>query len=102
MFSLTGMLCRAWKCAAHCVGDQERSVEKPGSQATEENVSDDLTAIRGIGIASQNRLNVAGIKSYAQLASADPEELRKMLGRKGRGAKVEDWIAKARKLAKRA
>ena len=99
MLSLTGMLCRAWKCAAHCAGDQERSAEKPGSQGAEGNISDDLTAIRGIGIVNQNRLNVAGIKSYAQLARADPEELRKILGRLGGGAAFEDWIDQARKLA---
>ncbi len=99
MLSLAGMLCRAWKCAGHCVGDQERSVEKSGSKRTKGNASDDLTAIRGIGIAGQNRLNVAGIKSFAQLARANPEELRKILGRLGRSAKVEDWIDQARKLA---
>lgn len=99
MLSLTGMLCRAWKCAAHCAGDQERSVEKSGSRATEANISDDLTAISGIGIASQNRLNVAGIKSYSQLARVDPEELRKILGRLGGGATFEDCINQARKLA---
>ncbi len=58
----------------------------------------ELTAIRGIGIATQNRLNAAGIQSYAQLACATPGEVRKALGEKGRGAKVEQWIRQARKL----
>ncbi len=59
-----------------------------------------MTAIRGIGIASQNRLYVAGIKSYAQLARASAEEVREILGNQGRVAKVEDWIAQAKELAK--
>ncbi len=36
---------------------------------------DDLTAIRGIGIATQNRLYKAGIKSHGQLARATPEDV---------------------------
>jgi predicted flap endonuclease-1-like 5' DNA nuclease len=56
-----------------------------GSQAaghvrTEDSFPDDLTAIRGIGMASQNRLYKAGIKTYAALASAEPAEVRRMLG----------------------
>jgi len=99
MLSLTGMLCRAWKCAAHCAGDQERSAEKPGSQGTEGNISDDLTAIRGIGIATQNRLYKVGIRSSGQLARATTEDERKILGKSAGGASVEKWIAEAKQLS---
>ncbi len=57
-----------------------------------------LTAIRGIGITMQNRLNRAGIMTYAQLAEAKPEHVREALGKLLRGAKVEAWISRAREL----
>jgi predicted flap endonuclease-1-like 5' DNA nuclease len=60
---------------------------------------DDLTAIRGIGMASQNRLYKAGIKKYADLAGAAPGEVRKSLGNLARGARIEEWITRARQLA---
>ena len=63
--------------------------------------SDDLTAIRGMGIATQNRLYRAGIKSYGQLARATPEDVRKILGKLAGGATVGDWIAQAKQLAKK-
>ncbi len=97
MVSLLGILCRAWKCTLCGPSSRGRDTEK-----TEGNPSDDLTAIQGIGIAIQNRLNTSGIKSYAQLAQASPEDLRAVLGKRASGAKVEDWIAEARKLAKEA
>ncbi len=65
--------------------------------ADEESV-DDLTAIRGIGMATQKRLITSGIKSYTQLARAAPEDVRRALG-DPRVAKVEDWIRQARELA---
>ena len=40
---------------------------------TPKGVVDDLTAILGIGITLQNRLNRAGIMTYADLAEAKPE-----------------------------
>jgi len=60
---------------------------------------DDLTAIRGIGAATQKRLNAAGIRSYAQLAEADPEDVRGALNEQRRNTKVERWISQARELA---
>ena len=56
-------------------------------------VVDDLTAIRGIGITLQNRLNRAGITTYAELAEAKPEQVREALGKLSRGVKVEAWIS---------
>ena len=97
MVSVLGILCRAWKCTPCGSSSRGRDTEK-----TEGNLSDDLTAIQGIGIAIQNRLNTSGIKSYARLAQASPEDLRAALGERASGAKVEDWIAEAQKLAKEA
>lgn len=91
MLTLTGVLCGVCGCAVRAVrGKTAGTAEGPGQPE-----SDDLTAIRGIGIASQNRLYTAGIKTFAQLARATPEELRRILGEIARGAKVEDWIREA-------
>ena len=58
-----------------------------------------MTAIRGIGIATQNRLYRAGIKSYGQLARTSPAEVWEILGKFAGGADVEEWIAEAKQLA---
>ncbi len=58
----------------------------------------DLSAIQGIGITIQNRLNRAGITTYAQLAEAKPEQVGEALGKLSRGARVEAWISHARDL----
>ncbi len=73
--------------------------EDAASEAPEDGPLDDLTAIRGIGAATQNRLNAAGIKSYAQLADADPEDVRRALNEQRQSTKVERWISRARELA---
>ena len=73
--------------------------EEVATEEAEEAAVDDLTAIRGIGAATRERLNAAGIKSYAQLAAAVPEDVRKVLNKQARNAKVEDWIRQARELA---
>lgn len=95
MLSIGGLVCRVLRCASRRSGNSEQT----GKPATEESGTDDLTAIRGIGIAGQNRLHAAGIKTYAQLAEASPEGLRNIVGKLGRGSEVEDWIAQARELA---
>jgi predicted flap endonuclease-1-like 5' DNA nuclease len=60
---------------------------------------DDLTTIRGIGPVMLQRLNQAGIYTYAQLATSTPDELRQALREAARLAKVEEWIEQAQKLA---
>ncbi len=98
--ALLGMLCRWLRCPA----PQPRRREGPAKEAETnqpgEISPDDLTAIRGIGMATQNRLHAAGIKSYAQLTRASPEEVQRILGRLARGADIEDWIAQAEELSK--
>ncbi len=92
------MLCRFWR-GALCGVTRKEPQEETAKEAPGENKADDLTAIRGIGIVTQNQLYRAGIKTYVALAGARPEKLREMLGDVARGAKIERWIAQARKLA---
>ncbi len=120
---LMGILCRFCRCLAGRPPEREPSAKPAGDAVGEERaepapearaeaegqatgkgaegVVDDLTAIRGIGITMQNRLNRAGIKTYAQLAEAKPEQVQEALGKLSRGAKVEAWISQAQELAAR-
>lgn len=67
---------------------------------TEEVVPDDLTTIKGIGPKMQERLNQAGIYTFAQLAGSTAEGLRQAVGEEvSRIAKVEEWIEQAQELA---
>ena len=99
MTLLTRMLCRLWRCPAPGPDRQERAADKAEANLPDESSPDDLTAIRGIGIATQDRLYRAGIKSYGQLGRAAPEDVRKILGKFAGGATVEKWIAQAKQLA---
>ncbi len=100
MALLARILCRWFGCPAPGPGRRERAADKTAASSPDESSSDDLTAIRGIGIVIQNRLYRAGIQSYGQLARASPAEVREILGKFAGGASVEDWIAQAKQLAK--
>ncbi len=107
---LGGILSRMCRCLAggprepsakpvgDAVGEERAEAEGQAPGENPEGVVDDLTAIRGIGITVQNRLNRAGITTYAQLAEAKPEHVREALGKISQGASVEAWISWARKL----
>jgi large subunit ribosomal protein L21 len=97
MSSLAGILSRLWGTLCDATKKQPR--EETSKGAPGENKADDLTVIRGIGNPTQDQLYKAGIKTYAALAGARPEELREVLSDVARGAKVERWIAQARELA---
>ena len=102
MVHLTGMLCRILRCTTRDAGGQAPPVERENPAKTPESKSfDDLTRIRGIGIATGNRLYTAGIKSYADLGRATPEKLQKILGKPRADANFEAWIAEARDLAQK-
>ena len=102
MHHLTGMLCRILRCAIRDAGGQSSPVERENPARTPEPKSlDDLTRIRGIGIATGNRLYTAGIKSYADLGRATPGKLQKILGKPRADANFEAWIAEARDLAEK-
>ena len=94
MTSLLEFLCRAWGCACRGAIKGKLSIE-----TAEAISSDDLSAITGIGIVIQDRLNRSGIKTYTQLAEATPEDLEAILGSRITGARINDWIAEARRRA---
>lgn len=99
---LLGLLCRICRCVVANGRNPTAAAKGDGSEGkTKVGGGDDLTAIRGIGIAKANRLNAGEIRTYERLARSTPEELRKILGSRGQGARVEDWIAEAEDLAGR-
>ncbi|MCB0022734.1 MAG: helix-hairpin-helix domain-containing protein [Caldilinea sp.] len=61
---------------------------------------DDFEPIKGIGKVYEQRLYDAGIRTYAALAAATPEQLAEMCqARSAVQPNYESWIAQARKLA---
>ena len=63
---------------------------------------DDLTVIKGVGPVFQWKLRDAGFNTYQQLATADPDQLRRMLDIKNwQRVNVEAWIEQARDWAQR-
>jgi predicted flap endonuclease-1-like 5' DNA nuclease len=70
----------------------------PGEPAVAKPQTDDLTEIKGIGPAIAERLNALGVRTFAELAAANPEELAEWIGRRPVTAdRVRDWIAEAKK-----
>ena len=59
---------------------------------------DALSVIQGIGIAAENRLRCAGIKSCSDLADASPQEIREILCYLAQESDIERWIERAREL----
>ena len=112
---LVAILCRFCRCFAGRPREHEPSAKPTGEAVGEaraeaegqapgqgaEGAIHDLTAIRGIGIVMQDRLNRVGITNYAQLAEAKPEHVREALGKLSRGTKIEAWISQAQELAAR-
>ena len=97
---LLEFLCRMCRCVpGRKPADQARKANPGRSDEAAGEGKDDLTAIRGIGISKGNRLNAAGIRTYDQLARTTPKELRKILGSRAVGVRLETWIAKAKELA---
>jgi predicted flap endonuclease-1-like 5' DNA nuclease len=61
---------------------------------------DDLTVIKGIGGTYQRKLREAGYRTYARLAQADVQQLRKVLGvSSGQPVDPQEWIDQAKALA---
>jgi predicted flap endonuclease-1-like 5' DNA nuclease len=65
-------------------------------------VPDDLTVIKGIGPALQNRLRALGITTFADLATANPDKLMAQLkgGQPLSRARVQHWTEAARARAR--
>jgi len=60
---------------------------------------DDLTVIKGIGGTYQRKLREAGYRTYARLAQADAQQLRKVLGvASGQPVDPQEWIDQAKAL----
>ena len=71
---------------------------EPGAETTPETPPDDLSAIKGIGPGIVRKLDALGIKTFADLAKADPDDLASKLAlRPVTPARVREWIAEARK-----
>lgn len=71
-------------------------IELPPSEKTAE---DDLTTIKGIGPTFAKRLKEAGIKTFKQVAEADPERLRQITKiRDWQRPSAEEWIEEAQSL----
>jgi len=97
---LLGFLRRICRCIVGGTRTDRPQKANPGmSDEAAGEGKDDLTAIRGIGMAKGNRLNAAGIRTYEQMARTTPKALRKILGSLAVGARLETWIAKAKELA---
>lgn len=63
---------------------------------------DNLTVIKGIGPVYQWKLRDVGINTYKQLASADPDQVRRMLDiKKWQRVNIEAWVEQARDWAQR-
>jgi hypothetical protein len=60
-------------------------------------ISEPLEEIKGIGPVFANRLNDAGINTFAALASTSPEEIQEITG--VTRWDPADWIAEAKRLA---
>jgi len=72
-------------------------IEYVDLQDVMEEVVDDLTAIKGIGLKKAELLQAAGINSFAALAALSPEELMEIA--KVNGATAVNWIAAAQDLS---
>jgi predicted flap endonuclease-1-like 5' DNA nuclease len=71
-------------------------------EAYQQTHPDDLTVIKGIGPVYQWKLRDIGVGSYKQLASADPDQLRRMLDIKNwQRVDIHSWIEQARDWAQR-
>ena len=59
--------------------------------------SDDLSAIKGIGPGIVRKFDALGIKTFADLAKADPDDLASKLAlRPVTPARVREWMAEAK------
>lgn len=59
--------------------------------------SDDLTVIKGIGPTTARKLETLGIRTFADLAAADPEDLAtRLASRPVTAERVRTWIAEAK------
>jgi predicted flap endonuclease-1-like 5' DNA nuclease len=81
---------------------EEVSIAKPPAKSKASSPAkalDDLTTIKGIGPKTADSLAKIGITSFAQLASADAQDIKNRLeGTALSLKKIEDWIQTAKEL----
>ena len=71
---------------------------EPGARTPPETEADDLTSIHGIGPAIARKLDALGVKTFADLAAADPDDLTaKIAKRPVTSARVREWVDEAKK-----
>ena len=59
---------------------------------------DDLTAIKGIGPAITRKLDALGVRTFTDLAEADPDDLAaKLASRPVTASRVQEWVTEAKK-----
>jgi small subunit ribosomal protein S2 len=85
--------------AVAAVEDEAEVVEVRAAEVVEalDIAPDDLTKVKGIGKVYQERLNEAGIYSFAQLIEIDPAKLAEIT-KAIEAANVDDWARQAREL----
>ncbi len=82
--------------------EEKRAIPQPSRQATEPYTGpiDDLEQILGIGPTYAQRLQDAGIYTYADLGRQTPDHVREITGISlKRTAEAAEWIGDARRLA---
>ena len=80
---------------ADAVAPRRSAPNEPSATAAQ---ADDLTVIRGIGPAIARKLDALGVKTFADLAAADPENLAvKIASRPVSAARVREWVTEAKK-----
>lgn len=77
---------------------QAKLAAQPAVQPAVQAVQDQLEAIKGIGRVFAQKLNAAGIYTFADLAAQTPDRLREIIGTARAGSMVQpaDWIQQAR------
>jgi len=83
------------KAALHANVDESEPAA-PAASAASEDVRDDLTAIKGIGSATQEQLYDAGLTTYAQLADASHDAICDALGADLSADRLTSWQEAAR------
>ena len=76
--------------------DEQAEVLRQEFESYQQSHPDELTQIRGIGPVYQRKLRDIGFNSFKQLASADPDRIRRMLDVKSwQRVDIASWIQQA-------
>jgi predicted flap endonuclease-1-like 5' DNA nuclease len=67
----------------------------PVRAATPVSQADPLTEIKGIGPAFEQALNAQGVRTFADLAKQNPDDLAAQLGGRATADRVRQWVEQA-------